>query len=105
MSKARFPKVALPRDHPGKRTMHADQPTPDASSRQDPFRWPRTFIIDTLDKFADSDASSQRQFAEQEGIPQATLNYWQRQFSAAADDPIDSFFCSAAGELVLRRIV
>jgi hypothetical protein len=85
--------------------MHADQPTPDASSRQAPFRWPRTVIVDTLEKFADSDASSQRQFAEQEGIPQATLNYWQRQFSAAADDPIDSFFCSAAGELVLRRIV
>jgi hypothetical protein len=45
--------------------MNADRPTSATSSRQDPFRWPRTFIVDTLDKFADSDASSQRQFAEQ----------------------------------------
>ena len=85
--------------------MHADQPTPAASSQQDPFRWPRADILDTLDKFSAYDASSQRQFAEQEGIPHATLNYWQRQFAAAADDPIDSFFCSAAGDRVLRRIV
>lgn len=85
--------------------MHANQPTPSASSRQDPFRWSRADIFETLDTFADSDESSQRQFAEQEGIPHATFNYWRRQFSAAADDPIDSFFCSAAGELVLRRIV
>jgi hypothetical protein len=85
--------------------MHDNQPTPRTSSRQDPFRWSRHDIIETLEKFVDSDGSSQRQFAEQEGIPHATFNYWQRQFSAAADDPIDSFFCSAPGDLVLRRIV
>jgi hypothetical protein len=85
--------------------MHANQLIPGASSRQDPFRWSRTDIFETLDKFAASDASSQRQFAEHEGIPHATFNYWQRQFSAATDDPIDFFFRSGPGNLVLRRIV
>ncbi len=85
--------------------MPDNQPSPVDPSRQEPFRWSRTDILDILDKFSSADPPSQRQFAEQEGIPHATLNYWQRQFSAAADDPIDSFFCSGPGDLVLRRIV
>src|SRR5277367_1733566 len=85
--------------------MPASQPTPVAPSRQDPFRWPRADILNALDTFASANQPSQRQFAEKEGIPHATFNYWQRQFAPAANDPIDSFFCSAAGELVLRRIV
>jgi hypothetical protein len=85
--------------------MHAEQSTPVASSEEESFRWSRAEIFNALETFSHSDASSQRQFAEQEGIPHATFNYWQRQFAAAADDPIDSFFCSTPGDLVLRRIV
>jgi hypothetical protein len=85
--------------------MPANQPIPVDPSRQDPFRWPRADILNALDTFSSSDQPSQRLFAEQEGIPHATFNYWQRQFSAASDDPIGSFFRSGPGDLVLRRIV
>jgi hypothetical protein len=78
--------------------MAADPP------RQDPFRWSRAAVVNALDGFADADPSSQRQHAQQLGIPHATFNYWTRRYGPDQDDPVDVFFRSAAGELVLRRI-
>ena len=85
--------------------MPASQPTAAASSRQDPFRWSRAEIATVLENFADPDPPSQREAAHRFGIPHATFNYWTRHYSPTAGDPIDSFFRSAAGEAVLRRIV
>src|SRR5882724_8517277 len=81
---------------------HSTQPT---SPRTDPCRWPRADVANALDPFGHPDQQSQRGRAEQLGIPHATFNYWTRHYSPAADDPIDAFFRSPAGETVLRRIV
>src|SRR4051794_36316109 len=81
------------------------QPTAAERPRQDPFRWPRADIAAALDSFCEADHPSQRHHAEQLGIPAATFNYWTRHYSPAEDDPVAAFFCCAAGELVLRRIV
>jgi hypothetical protein len=85
--------------------MPATQPTAAEPSRQEPFRWTRAEIATALDNFSDPDPPSQREAAERFGIPHATFNYWTRHYYPANADPVDSFFRSAAGELVLRRIV
>jgi hypothetical protein len=85
--------------------MPADQPTVPEPSRQDPFRWPHMEICNALDDFANPDPPSQREFAQQLGVPHATFNYWLRHHSADEEDPVDSFFRSGPGETVLRRIV
>jgi hypothetical protein len=85
--------------------MPADQLTPPDTARQEPFRWSRTDIVNTLDNFSPTEPTSQRAFAEQAGIPHATFNYWVRSYSPDHKDPIDSFFYSPPGELVLRRIM
>src|SRR5947208_1922390 len=85
--------------------MPVDQPTATDPSRQGPFRWPHADILDALDDFAHPDSPSQREFAEQLGIPHATFNYWLRHYSPDAADPLDSFFRCAAGELALGRIL
>jgi Family of unknown function (DUF6399) len=85
--------------------MPVDQPTVPDPSRQDPFRWPHTDIRNALEDFANPDPPSQREFAQQFGIPHATFNYWLRHHSPDAADRVDSFFRSPSGEAVLRRIV
>jgi hypothetical protein len=85
--------------------MPATQPTAAQSARPDPFRWTRADIATALDNFSDPDHPSQREAAQRFGIPHATFNYWTRHYGPAAADPVDSFFRSAAGELVLRRIL
>lgn len=85
--------------------MPAPQPTASEPSRQDPFRWHRIDIAAALDNFCDSDAASQRDYAQQQGIPQSTFNYWVRHYWASDDDPVAAFFRSEAGEQVLRHIV
>jgi hypothetical protein len=85
--------------------MLATQPTAADPLRQDPFRWSRADIANALDDFSAAEQPSQRDYATQHGIPHATFNYWTRHYGPAAADPIDSFFRSAAGELVLRRIL
>ena len=81
------------------------QPTAAEQPRQDPFRWSRADVAAALDNFCEADHPSQRHYAEQLGIPAATFNYWTRHYCPAEDDPVAAFFCSAAGELALRRIV
>ena len=85
--------------------MPENQPTAAEASRQDPFRWSRPEIAAALDNFSDPDHPSQRQYAEQHGIPHATFNYWTRRYTPGEDDPVAAFFCSAPGEEVLRCIV
>jgi hypothetical protein len=85
--------------------MPATEPTTAEPSRQEPFRWTRAEIATALDNFSDLDRRSQREAAQRLGIPHATFNYWTRHYCPAAADPVDSFFRSAAGELVLRRIL
>jgi hypothetical protein len=81
---------------------HSTQP---ATPRPDPFRWSRADLATALDAFSASEHTSQRAYAQQAGIPHATFNYWLRQHSPDDDDPIDCFFRSPAGELVLRRLL
>jgi len=85
--------------------MPATEPTTAEPSRQEPFRWPRAEIATALDNFSDLDPRSQREAAQRLGIPHATFNYWTRHYCPADADPVDSFFRSAAGEQVLRRIL
>jgi Family of unknown function (DUF6399) len=85
--------------------MPASEPIPVDASRQDPFRWPHPDVRKALDNFADPERPSPRQYAHQIGIPHATFNYWMRHYSPAPADPIDTFFRSASGALVLRRIL
>jgi Family of unknown function (DUF6399) len=81
------------------------QATATQQSRQEPFRWSRADIASALDHFCAAGHPCQRQHAEQLGIPHATFNYWTRHYSPGQDDPVATFFCSAAGELLLRRLV
>jgi hypothetical protein len=97
--------MALSGDHPRKRAVPATQPTASEQPRQEPFRWSRADIATALGDFSDPEQPSQRHYAEQRGIPHATFNYWTRHYSPAESDPVASFFCSAAGEEALRRIV
>lgn len=85
--------------------MPATQPTAAEHSRQDPFRWTRVQIATALENFSDPDHPSQREAAQRFGIPHATFNYWTRHYSPTDGDPVDSFFRSAGGEALLRRIV
>jgi Family of unknown function (DUF6399) len=85
--------------------MPADELTHSQPPRPDPYRWPRADIAATLDNFSNSDQPFQRQYAQQQGIPHATFNYWVRHHSPAEDDPVAAFFFSPPGESVLRRIV
>lgn len=85
--------------------MPAPQPTAAESSRPDPVRWTRAQIATALENFFDPDHPSQREAAQRFGIPHATFNYWTRHYSPTDGDPVDSFFRSACGEALLRRIV
>ena len=81
------------------------QPTASERSCPDPHRWSRAEVSAALDKFSNPNHPSQRQHAQQQGIPHATFNYWVRRYTPAADDPVAAFFHSSAGESALRRIV
>ena len=79
--------------------------TPPPTPRTDSFRWSRAAVANALDHLAAADPSSQRHCAEQLDIPHATFNYWTRHYAPAESDPLDAFFRSPCGELVLRRIL
>src|SRR5438552_2470410 len=86
--------------------MLATQATTAEPSRQEPFRWSRVDIAAALDDFScDPDHPSQRHYAFQHGIHPASFNYWTLNYSPDADDPVDCFFRSAAGERLLHCIV
>jgi hypothetical protein len=81
------------------------QATATEPSRQEPFRWPRAAMVNALDDFAATEHASERTFAQEQGIPHATFNYWWRHYRPDNADPTEAFFRSAAGETVLRQIV
>jgi hypothetical protein len=96
--------------------MTPTQPTSPSPARTDPFRWDPLDAAQACDHFRDPDHPSQRQYAQQHGIPRSTLGYWLRQADDQPDDQPDAdnaalapearaFFRSAAGELFLRRLV
>jgi len=84
------------------------QATPDSDTRPEPCYWSR---LDTAQAFADfSDPfrppSSQRQYAQEHGIPRSTLGHWLRQdFPDHLDKALLSFFRCPAGLAFLRRLV
>jgi Family of unknown function (DUF6399) len=79
-----------------------------ASSRQDPFRWSRSDRAEAHAAFRDpfDFPASQRQYAQQHGIPRSTLGDWLRQQTHPDVEPqLDSFLRSPCGERFLRRLV
>lgn len=81
------------------------QATATETARQEPWRWPRAAIVNALDDFAAAEHPSERAFAQEQGIPHATFNYWCRHYRPDDADPTEAFFRSAAGALVLRQVV
>jgi hypothetical protein len=84
--------------------------TAPSDPRTDPFRRPRAEAAQAHDHFRQSQPQSQRQYAQQTGIPRSTLGYWARRDDPAQDDPLlhpelVAFLKSRAGEDFLRRIV
>lgn len=82
--------------------------TSSIDARQDSRYWSR---LDTAQAYADfSDPTdppiSQRQYAQEHGIPRSTLGYWLRQPVPEGLDPeLVSFFRRPAGLAFLRRLV
>jgi Family of unknown function (DUF6399) len=79
------------------------QPTTQAQTRQAPFRWGRADVGAAFDHFRQTNPSSQRQFAREQGIPRSTLGYWWRRDQP--NDPVTSFCHGAAGQSFLKAIV
>jgi len=81
---------------------HCSNPPP---PRTDPFRWSAADTARAFDHFAADNHSSQRQYAQQQGIPRSTLGYWLRRDKPADADDVAAFFHSPAGVACLRGIV
>jgi len=81
---------------------HCTNPPP---PRTDPFRWSRADAARAFDHFAAENHSSQRQYAQQQGIPRSTLGYWLRRDHPADADDTAAFFHSPSGAACLRGIV
>lgn len=86
---------------------HCSQP---ADPRTGPFRWHRAEAAKAHDHFRQPDPQSQRQYAQQTGIPRSTLGYWARRDDPAEADPdvhpdLVAFLRGSAGEAFLRRVV
>ena len=88
--------------------MTPSQATPQTTGRPEPCFWSR---FDTAQAFADfSDPfrppCSQRDYAEQHGIPRSTLGYWLREeFPDHLDKDFVAFFRSPPGQAFLRRLL
>lgn len=88
--------------------MLAPQDTVPERSRPEPFRWTRSQAAEHFDEFRDPlrAAPSQRAFAQQEGLPRSTLQYWQARHERVAAEPVlATFFESALGLALLKRLV
>src|SRR4051794_4306713 len=78
--------------------------------RTDPVRWPRAEAAQAHDHFCQPQPQSQRQYAQQTGIPRSTLGYWARRDDPAQADPhlhpdLVAFLHSRTGQDFLRRVV
>jgi len=86
---------------------HCSQP---ADPRTAPFRWPTAEAAKAHDHFRTPEPQSQRQYAQQTGVPRSTLGYWARRDDPALADPLlhpdlVAFLRGSAGEAFLRRVV
>ncbi len=84
------------------------QPTPSTASRQDSFRYSRLDRAGARSAFCDPSVPprSQRDFAQQSGIPRSTLGDWLRTPPPAGVDPtVVAFFQTPQGEELLRRLL
>jgi len=85
--------------------MTLSQTNPDVAHRPEPFRWTRTQATQTLHDFHDY-PTSQRQFAQQTGVPRSTLQYWHQQRQQPDLEPdLVKFLESPVGYHFLRRLV
>jgi len=88
--------------------MTPSQLNPDAAPRPEPFRWTRAEATQALHGCHDphQTASSQRQFAQQTGVPRATLQHWLGRQRRLDLDPLAArFFDSPPGLAFLHRLV
>jgi hypothetical protein len=87
--------------------MSASQPTAAATAPQDPFRWSRADTARLLHEWHNQpDPDSARAFAQQAGLPPATLHYWcQRQQLTDAPTELVHFFDSPQGLAFLKRLL
>jgi Family of unknown function (DUF6399) len=86
--------------------MTPSQTTNQQQPRTDPCRWPRADTARAFDHFASVDHCSQRQYAQQHGIPRSTLGHWlRREILTDVDPQLVAFLRCPAGEQFLRRLV
>jgi hypothetical protein len=88
--------------------MTPSQTTPDAAPRPEPFRWNRIDTTEVLHDFHDPrrPTPSQRQLAQQAGVPRSTLQHWLgRQRRLDLDPVVAGFFDSPPGLAFLHRLV
>jgi hypothetical protein len=87
--------------------MTLTQSTDTAAPRPEPFRWSHEHIARACDRFREPQPPpSQRQFAQQQGIPRATLGAWLRRPDPQGLPPeLVAFLRSPVGLPFLRRLV
>lgn len=85
--------------------MTLSQLNPDTASRPETFRWTRTEATHSLHDYHQA-GTSQRQFAQQAGVPRSTLQYWRQQRQQPDLEPeLGAFLESPAGYRFLRRLL
>jgi len=88
--------------------MTPSQLNADLPPRPEPFRWTRVETVQALHDCHNPYrlASSQRQFAQQAGLPRSTLQHWQQRQRRLDLDPLAArFFDSPPGLAFLHRLV
>jgi hypothetical protein len=88
--------------------MTPSQLNPPANSRPDAFRWNRAEATQTQHDFQHPDRpfGSQRQFAQQHGVPRSTLQHWLQQAQHSdLEHELVAFFESPVGYHFLRRLL
>jgi hypothetical protein len=87
--------------------MTPSQSNTSSPSRTDSFRWDRLDVAAAFAAFSSADSfPSQRQFAQQHGIPRSTLGSWLRRPDPDGVDPdLTDFLRRPCGEAFLRQIV
>jgi len=81
---------------------------PTSDTRPEPCYWSRIDTAQAYATFSDPfcPPCSQREYAQQQGIPRSTLGYWLRQeFPDHLDQEFVAFFRCPAGQTFLRRLV
>jgi hypothetical protein len=88
--------------------MTLSQLNPDVAPRPEPFRWTRAETVQPLHDCHEPHRTpdSQRQFAQQAGVPRATLQHWLGRQRRLDLDPLATrFFDSPPGLAFLHRLV